>query len=169
VLSTLIKLRGADTLAGETISSLMIGHRRVPTRLLGWGAAAFGMLAIIGSVLTQGGTGPVANAASGERGLALPAPPERRAPPAPEQPAIAPQPVEPATKAETPPAAGSSSAAFAKTSGTQRSRQRAVPVAAAPAPETAAKSRRPAHSAATRPATVAKPAAKKSIDQEFGF
>ncbi len=170
VLSTLIKLRSADTLAGETISSLMIGHRRVPTRILGWGAAAFGMLAIIGSVLTQGGTGPVASAASGvERGPALPAPPERRAAPPPAEPDTMAKPAEPATKAQAVPAAGSSSTSLAKASGTQRSRPRAVPVATVSTEAAGAKTRRPTHTATARPAPVSKPAAKKSIDQEFGF
>jgi len=62
VLST-IKRRVADTLQGETISTL-IAQRRLPTRALGWGAAAAGVGAILWSLVAHsGGAGPVAHAA----------------------------------------------------------------------------------------------------------
>jgi serine/threonine protein kinase len=67
VLSTLIKRRSADTLAGETISTLS-GQRRVATRVLSWGAAAAGVLALGWSVLAQAPGAQVAHAAAGERG-----------------------------------------------------------------------------------------------------
>jgi serine/threonine protein kinase len=63
VLSTLIKRRSADTLAGETISTLS-GQRRVATRVLGWGAAAAGILALGWSVLAQAPSAQLAHAAS---------------------------------------------------------------------------------------------------------
>jgi eukaryotic-like serine/threonine-protein kinase len=71
VLSTLIKRRSADTLAGETISTLS-GQRRVATRVLGWGAAAAGVLALCWSVLAQAPSAQIAHAAAAsERGAAL--------------------------------------------------------------------------------------------------
>jgi len=171
VLSTLIKLRSSDTLAGETISSLRIGHRRVPTRVLGWGAAAFGVLAIIGSVLTQGGSGPVANAAASgaARGPALAAPAEPEG--ASSQPAVAPA-VEPQKRAEAAPAESASPAApSTKTASAQRAKARAATATGTPAPAdaTSAKARRATHTAGPRPASFVRPAAKKTIDQEFGF
>ncbi len=65
VLSTLIKRRVADTLAGETISAL-IAQRRIPTRLLGWAAVAAGMGIIIWSALAQSRSAPVAHASAAE-------------------------------------------------------------------------------------------------------
>jgi len=63
VLSTLIKRRSADTLAGETVSTLS-GQRRVATRVLGWGAVAAGILALGWSVLAQAPSAPGGRAAS---------------------------------------------------------------------------------------------------------
>jgi len=175
VLSTLIKRRAADTLAGETISTLA-GQRRVATRVLGWGAAAAGVLAVGWSVLAQSPSGPVAHAAAAPEASAVLAPPPSGSPlalNAAPAPTVAPvgdpiatamvRPVEPRAakrvsnsnaevRAKLLETSNSSSGDSQKLSLVQRNR----------AVEAAAKPRRPA------PAP-AKPPVKKRIDQEFGF
>jgi serine/threonine protein kinase len=162
VLSTLIKRRSADTLAGETISTLS-GQRRVATRVLGWGAAAAGILALGWSVLAQAPSGQIAHSASAaERGTALAEPALEH------QPAAAALPVgEPIATAlltandpralrksslpssEVRAALGEHTAAANKPSSDPAKARRAPPV---------------------RPVTAAKqPQVRKRIDQEFGF
>jgi serine/threonine-protein kinase len=175
VLSTLIKRRAADTLAGETISTLN-GQRRVATRVLGWGAAAAGVFAVGWSVLAQSPSGPVAHAAAAPEPGAVLAPPSPGSPlalNAAPAPTLAPvgdpiatamvRPVEarapkraPSSNAEVRAKllepSSSSSAESQKLSFVQRN-NKAVD---------AAKVRRPA-------LPLAKPPVKKRIDQEFGF
>jgi hypothetical protein len=76
---------------------------------------------------------------------------------------------EQATKAGAVSAEGSSNGPLVKASSAQRNRPRAAPVAPASVDTAGAKSRRLTHSATARTAPVSKPAAKKTIDQEFGF
>jgi hypothetical protein len=170
VLSTLIKRRSADTLAGETISTLS-GQRRVATRVLGWGAAAAGILALGWSVLAQAPSAQIAHAASAvERGASLAEPTSER------QPATAPAPVgEPiatamltandprAAKKSTLPSSEMRAALNAGAANLDATKQGAMQHAK---PVDTAKARR----AAARPVSTAKqPQGRKRIDQEFGF
>lgn len=164
VLSTLIKRRSADTLAGETISTLS-GQRRVATRVLGWGAAAAGILALGWSVLAQAPSGQLARAASAVERAATLAEPVLERPSAP-----APTPVgEPiatalltakkSTLTSNELRAASSAGAANPDANKQGLLQHAKPL-------DPAKARR----AALRPGTAAKqPQVRKRIDQEFGF
>jgi serine/threonine-protein kinase len=70
VLSTLVKRRATDTLAGETMSALA-AHRRFSTRALGGGAAAIGLGALLLSFVVRGSNGSDAQAAGTEPGTAL--------------------------------------------------------------------------------------------------
>jgi eukaryotic-like serine/threonine-protein kinase len=177
VLSTLIKRRAADTLAGETISTLN-SQRRVATRLLGWGAAAAGVFAVGWSVLAQSPNAPGAHAAAArETGAALAPPP----PPAPlasnttPAPTVAPgEPIATAmVRAAEPRAPKRTSASNAEvrarlleTSSSSSGESQKLGLVQRRATE-AAKTRRPAPTVTK--AAVAKPTVKKRIDQEFGF
>jgi serine/threonine-protein kinase len=166
VLSTLIKRRSADTLAGETIST-MSGQRLVATRVLGWGAAAAGVLALGWSVLAQAtpsGSAPrAAVTAAPERGAQLP-PPVAAPPPAVIQP-----PAEPiATAVRSEPRTASkrqaSGAEVRAALGSGASEPKAT------SQDTSKVRRAPARPATAKPATSAKPSSsRKRIDQEFGF
>jgi hypothetical protein len=170
VLSTLIKRRSADTLAGETLSTLS-GQRRVTTRVLGWGAAAAGILALGWSILAQAPSAQMAHAAAAaERGSALAEPASEG------QTALAPAPLgEPiatallngndprAAKKSTLPSAEMRAALNAGATNLDATKQGVLPHAR---PVDAAKARR----AATRPVAGAKQAqGRRRIDQEFGF
>ncbi len=169
VLSTLIKRRSADTLAGETISTIS-GQRLVATRVLGWGAAAAGVLALGWSVLAQ--TGPSSATAQPMSAAAAPAP-ERSAPaqPAPVLVAApaAPEPIAASVHGEpkaAPKKLPARDVRAALSSSTGESKPAAT--AAKPAPEPS-RPRRAAARAPVKSATTARPATRKRIDQEFGF
>jgi eukaryotic-like serine/threonine-protein kinase len=165
VLST-IKRRVADTLAGGTVSTLIAQHR-VPTRLLGWSAAA-GLGAILWSLLIQGTSGgPVAHAAA-------PAP-AASAQLAPAAPPAAPSPVAPAP---APVAAGVSTrdaqaAAAALATRLPTDKKPAASAVAKPAPASAPRAAavpvKTPHPvvAQARPRPTSTPG--RRIDQEFGF
>jgi serine/threonine protein kinase len=163
VLST-IKRRVADTLAGETMSTL-IAQRRVPTRLLGWSAAAVGLGAILWSLFAQSGsTAPIARAAA-----PTPAPSAELAPAAPmesELPSVAPVAV-----SEAAPAADGASAPRSARAPIEKKATVAVkPVLVTPHPRVAdvpAKPIRPV-TTATKPRPTAAPG-RRGIDREFGF
>jgi eukaryotic-like serine/threonine-protein kinase len=164
VLST-IKRRVADTLAGETMSTLYAQHR-VPTRILGWSAAVTGVAAILWSLLAQSGTnGTIAHAAA-----SAPTAGAEIAPPVPVAPAPAPAalPAPLADAALPAPAASSLRAARAASEKKAAPAAAKAPVAAKPRPvELAAKATRaPASAPKPRSPTAA---ARKGIDQEFGF
>jgi hypothetical protein len=165
VLST-IKRRVADTLAGETMSTLIAQHR-VPTRILGWSAAAAGVGAILWSLLVQSGTsGTVAHAAT-----AAPAAAVELAPPVAAAPVVSAAPVAAAAEPSTPrkaeaPAASSTRAGRAvvekKVVGTAKA---IVPTKPRPVEATARTTRAPVSAAKTKSTG----ASRKGIDQEFGF
>jgi eukaryotic-like serine/threonine-protein kinase len=167
VLST-IKHRVADTLAGETISTLIL-HHRVPTKILGLGAAAVvSLAAIFWSLLGHDGTASHAAAPAAGRELAAPAPTA--------EPMLAPAEVlstadatrgAPAMRTS---ASGSPAAPF----GTNRTVEKRAP--SSPIRPTASRAR--ATDSAPKAASVVAPGAKtrptstptrKRIDQEFGF
>jgi serine/threonine-protein kinase len=165
VLST-IKRRVADTLAGETMSTLISQHR-VPTRILGWSAAAAGLGAILWSLLVQGTAAPPPAA----HAAAQPAPVATEVAPVP--PTAVPAPP-PATSSALPPAAPAAAAApraaarppvapekkaFSAPRPPTAARPRLAEVAARPTRGVAA----PTNSKATNQPT------HKRIDQEFGF
>jgi hypothetical protein len=174
VLST-IKRRVADTLQGETISTL-IAQRRLPTRALGVGGVVLGVCAILWSLTAQsGGAGPVAHAAQTppsavlaevatpahslpEAPLVAAAPPER-ATPAP----IAAPPrsarLVPDRKAAAPRAAPVTTKASAVAPASVAFRARLAETPAKPNARTAAAPKAKAGASASR----------KGIDQEFGF
>jgi eukaryotic-like serine/threonine-protein kinase len=168
VLSTLIKRRSADTLAGETIST-MNAQRLVATRVLGWGAAAAGVLALSWTVLAQ--TAPSASvpraaaAIAPERGAALP-------------------PVAPPATAMLADTVSEPIATAVRNEPKARKPQTSGEVRAALSNSTALDPGKTRRAAATRPAPLAKPATvatkptpsaakpagpRKRIDQEFGF
>jgi hypothetical protein len=157
VLST-IKRRVADTLAGETMSTLISQHR-VPTRILGWSAAAAGLGAILWSLLVQGTSPPrpVAHAAAQPAPVATevaPPPPSAGppSPPAPTPTAVPPvAPAAAASRVAPRPAVVPEKKAFIATR----------PATTAARPSRAAAS--PANSKTTHQPT------HKRIDQEFGF
>jgi serine/threonine-protein kinase len=171
VLSTLIKRRSADTLAGETISTLS-GQRRVATRVLGWGAAAAAILALGWSVLAQAPSSQVARAAA-DRGAALaelaassgtvPAPPVA--------------PVEPiATAVIAAPEARVSKKATLPSNQVRAALGEHSAATAEPASPGSVQHAKPADSGRTRRPSVARstaqakqPPPRKRIDQEFGF
>jgi serine/threonine-protein kinase len=164
MLST-IKRRVADTLAGGTMSTL-IAHHRVPTRLLGWSAAAVGAGALLWSVL-QGGssTAPVARAAA-----SAPAPAAELAPETPAASAAPPAaaPVAAAAPEVDFPALG---ARGARPSLEKKPAATAKPAAvAAPRPRTADVPPKPVRpvTTAAKPRPASAPG-RRSIDQEFGF
>ena len=182
VLSTLIKRRSADTLEGGTMSNNAV--RRVPTRLLGWGAAALSMGAILWSVLVQGGTGTVAHAAATPGAKAQLTAPLPVSPPASVRPIQAPQPAEPvALKSALPkPSLAAPAKAPVKPARTAApTAEDRAPVSASAQSKRAqaqlAKSVEPAASKTPRAAQPpvaarAKPSkslVQKRIDQEFGF
>jgi serine/threonine protein kinase len=174
VLSTLIKRRAADTLAGETISTLA-GQRRAATRVLGWGAAAAGIFAVAWSVLAQSPSSPTAHAAAAhELGAVLTPPPSGPAlglntTPAP---VVAPvgdpiatamvRPIEPRTPKRVPNSNAEVRAKLLESSVAPSAEPKLSLVQRTKAVE-AAKLRRPV------PPPAAKPTPKKRIDQEFGF
>lgn len=160
VLSTLIKLRHSDTLAGETVSTLVIGQHRVPARLLGWAAATLGVLAITGSLLIRGASTPKPTTAA----------------PATQPAAIElPLPVPPAPPAAAPPAASETQATEAGAKPKAPLDERSATAKALPSKKTkppevvAPKSRRLTQGVAHRQKAPPKPAGRKPIDQEFGF
>jgi hypothetical protein len=165
VLST-IKRRVADTLAGETMSTLISQHR-VPTRILGWSAAAAGLGAILWSLLVQGTSAPPPAA----HAAAQPAPVATEVAPVP--PIAVPSPL-PATAAPLPPPPAAAAAAprvAARAPGVPEKKSFAAP---RPSPtarprlaDTAAKPTR-AVAAPTTPKATNQPTHKR-IDQEFGF
>jgi serine/threonine-protein kinase len=168
VLSTLIKRRSADTLAGETIST-MNAQRLVATRVLGWGAAAAGVLALSWTVLAQ--TAPSASvthaaaAIAPERGVALP-------------------PVAPPATAMLADTVNEPIATAMRSEPKAKKPQPSGEVRAALSNNTALDPGKTRRSAPTRPGPLAKPATgttkptpsatkpsgpRKRIDQEFGF
>jgi len=175
VLSTLIKRRSADTLAGETISTLS-GQRRVATRVLGWGAAAAAILALGWSVLAQAPSTQVARAAAAaEHGAALAelAAPSGPAAAPPAAPTTARDPI--ATAVLTAP-----EARLAKKPALPSNQVRAAlgdrsSTATDPAGQGSMQHTKPADTSKTRrPAArptvqVKQPQGRKRMDQEFGF
>jgi serine/threonine-protein kinase len=173
VLSTLIKRRSADTLAGETISTLS-GQRRVATRVLGWGAAAAAILALGWSVLAQAPSAQVARAAAAaEHGAALA---ELAAPSAPAAAPPAAAAVDPiATAVVTAPDARATKKPALPSNQVraalgERSAAGTDPVSQGsvqhPKPVDTSKTRRPV----ARPTVQVKQApGRKRMDQEFGF
>jgi eukaryotic-like serine/threonine-protein kinase len=167
VLST-IKRRVGDTLAGGTMSTLIAQHR-VPTRLLGWSAAAVGVGAIVWSVFANGGSAdPVAH-------VAAPAPPPA-ATLAPAAPIAAPAATASAAVAAEPPTSPVADPAQAPGARLGHPPTERKPVVAVAKPVVAARARAADAPAKTpRPmATPAKPRptaapARRGIDQEFGF
>jgi serine/threonine-protein kinase len=178
-LSTLVKRRAADTLAGETVSTASV-PRRVPARLLGWSAAGTFVLVLGWSALMQGRGGSSAYAA------AQPMPAPELAAISLEPSAAAPaQPVVPAP-AIAPSAAGIATTskavarpARATSESNPRSAERAAMLRDARPSVTAVQRVKPAEAGAAKAHKVvlavapaqkpAKPAARKRIDQEFGF
>jgi eukaryotic-like serine/threonine-protein kinase len=168
VLST-IKHRVADTLAGETISTLIL-HRRVPTKILGLGAAGVvGLAAILWSLVGNDAT-TAAHVAAPPAGREL-SPPGPTAEPvvAPTEGATAADATRPSAPVRTP---ASSPPAFA---GGSRAPDRKAPLspvkpaaARARAAEAAQKTTSFAAPTAPKPRPTSTPT-KKRIDQEFGF
>lgn len=171
VFSTLIKRRVSDTLGGETISNLM-ARRGVPTRALGWGAVTLGLAALVWTLFSQGGGGPVAvHAATPQKPAAQAAAPVAPVPPpaaaAAPSPAPAPAPSAPPTR---PADTRTVSAVVAKTPN---------PPAVEPKPKAASAARaKPIEAAVQAPRVQsktqvrAKPArsvTRRRVDQEFGF
>ncbi len=162
VLSTLIKRRAADTLEGGTMSNMIAG-RRVPTRLLGWGAAALSTGAILWSVLVQAGTGTVAHAAATPRASGAAAGPALAALPSPPvRPSAAPMPARVSAKPDRALAPAILAPVAAKAE-PQRAAQLGKSVEAAPS-----KAPKAAQPVAAR-AKPAKSLVSRRIDQEFGF
>jgi serine/threonine-protein kinase len=177
VLSTLVKRRATDTLAGETVSNRIVP--RVPTRALGWGAAAVaGMGAIIWTVLAQTSPGPVGHAAPPEPAAQLEAALEiapvadlPSLPPATEKPTtLAPAPAHRATS----PVKKARLAVEVATEPTERAPSVVLDVKGPALPRassvdvTSVKAHRPS-AVVTARAKPGKPPARKRIDQEFGF
>jgi hypothetical protein len=165
MLST-IKRRVADTLAGGTMSTLIAQHR-VPTRLLGWGAAALGVGALLWSVLHGGSNaGPVVREMASEPVAAAElAPPALHTPPAPTGPV-------PVVAAEAPAAQATAWGARGARPSIEKKPVAALKPAAVPVqrPRTAdapAKATRPV-ATQTKPRPTTGPG-RRSIDQEFGF
>jgi serine/threonine-protein kinase len=162
VLST-IKRRVGDTLAGETMSTLISQHR-VPTRILGWSAAAAGLSAILWSVLVQGTSAPPPTHAATQ-----PAPVIAAAAPAPSRPPAAPAPA-PQPAAAVAPAAPVAAAARPLARPAPPPEKKAAvapepaPAKARPRPKVAPRSAR----SAARSRATTQPT-RKRIDQEFGF
>jgi len=163
VLST-IKRRVADTLAGETMSTLISQHR-VPTRILGWTAATAGLGAMLWSLLVQGTTPePAASVA------AQPPPPAAEvapvaAPVAPEGAAVSTAEHEPAGTA------ANSSPGVSRTAARPAPEKRSfTPSKAPPArPRPVEVAAKPSRPVAPARAKIAGQPARKGIDQEFGF
>jgi serine/threonine protein kinase len=166
VLST-IKHRVADTLQGETISTLIL-HHRVPTKVLGWSAAAVGLGVILWSLLPHDdhAAHPAAPPAGQELAApaAAPAPAPLSATVAGAAAAGASSPMRPSAPTPTAPALGASRTldrkAVIASSKSPAPRARAAE-ASARAPTYA-----PSPAGKTRPTGVS---TKKRIDQEFGF
>jgi eukaryotic-like serine/threonine-protein kinase len=179
VLSTLIKRRSADTLAGETISTIN-AQRLVATRVLGWGAAAAGILALGWSVLAQ-----ATSSAATARAAVVATAPERGAqlpPPAVAQPAAAlvPAPVgepiasalrnEPRVPRKAPASSGEVRAALSNGNTLDPAKAAAQHAKAAVDPNKARRTAAPRPAPVTKPTPATKPAGtRKRIDQEFGF
>jgi serine/threonine-protein kinase len=172
VLSTLVKRRATDTLAGETMSTLN-GQRRLSARALGWGAAAFGVGVILLSVMARGGATPTvthaATAPTATTPLSAVTPPtpieleaasasKTTEPEAPQgtQPSSAPAAAK-ATASKTPPAPRVKAGLRSSTTTPKARRGKAAPKRVRKAPRPAAQA----------PKTA--PTRKKGIDQEFGF
>jgi eukaryotic-like serine/threonine-protein kinase len=167
-----IKRRVADTLAGETVSTL-IAQRRVPTRLLGWTAAASGLAAILWSLLIQGGgSAPVPHAA-GE----APASAAVLAPAAPVLPSSANTNAPGATLPPPEATSASTSGAPARLGPLPEGRPLLTPksvVVAKPVASPRAHFAEPTPKTGRSSTATAKPrlagsAARRGIDQEFGF
>ncbi len=168
VLSTLIKRRVADTLAGETLSAFM-GQHRLPTKLMGWGAMAAGIAAISWSVLAQTVSAPRLTAGAQPSSARELASPEGRS----AGPAVAAVDFgERRDGAETRLAAQRNDVTAKVATTTVTSARSLAPKATertlSKSSDVAAKARRVAASAPARPKT-AKAAPRKRIDQEFGF
>jgi eukaryotic-like serine/threonine-protein kinase len=191
VLSTLIKRRSADTLAGETISTIN-AQRLVATRVLGWGAAAAGILALGWSVLAQiassaAPTRAAAAAVAPERAVQLPAAEVAQSPAAPSaasgnEPIAAALRTEPKATRKTQPASNDVRAALSSGSTLDGSKSTVQHGKTAVDPNRPRRLVPPRPAAATKPptttklntapkaATTTKPATtRKRIDQEFGF
>jgi serine/threonine-protein kinase len=182
VLST-IKRRVADTLQGETISTLMAQHR-LPTRALGWSAAALGVSAIVWSFTAQGGgAGPAAHAAHAPPAAVL-AEAKEVAPALPTfEPSVGEQSsVAAAAVRSTPPPAIASPRAVRSVERKPAAAPKATLASTKPVVFTAARTRsaetpakpnaRPAAASAALAAPKTKAgasASRKGIDQEFGF
>jgi eukaryotic-like serine/threonine-protein kinase len=183
-LSTILRPRVADTLAGGQTISTLIAQHRLPTRVLGWSAAAVSLCAIVWSLAQVSGGAPSAHPAALPAGTAL-APAPTPAPVEPPRPAPgaapAPAPLGDAVargtrtaserKATLAPAKAPAAAVSRARASEPSARSRAAepaPVAARPRPVDAAPK------ALARPAMlVAKPkpvtVTRKGIDEEFGF
>jgi serine/threonine protein kinase len=177
-LSTLIKRRTADTLAGETVSTASI-PRRVPARLLGWSAAGTFVLVLGWSALMQG-RGTSSAYAAGQPTLSpeLPAP-SLKLP----VPVASAQPAAPAIAASAAGIATVSRAVARPTRATSESNAKSAERAATikdarpsaatlPRAKMADASAAKAHKVILPVAPAQKPAkaaARKRIDQEFGF
>jgi eukaryotic-like serine/threonine-protein kinase len=167
---TTIKHRVADTLAGETISTL-IAHHRLPTRVLGWGAAAISGAAILWSLAQTSRATPTSHPAA--------------APAATQLTAVAPTPAPVPAPLAAPPVADGLPLVARASRPTSEKRPGATAVRATP---TAAARSRPAETSAAarsrhvevaskaivRPAPIAaRPKhvapSRKGIDEEFGF
>jgi serine/threonine protein kinase len=174
VLSTFIKRRASDTLAGETVSTAAT-QRRVPARLIGWGAAVGGALVLVWSALIQGRTAPSAHAAAQpasntELGAGESAPRATVPPPMPSVgagPAPPPQGDAVAAKGSLggrPAPEAALRAASAKDDRFKTSAPSRSKLAEPPVPKV-----HKAAPVATSSAKPTRPIARKRIDQEFGF
>jgi serine/threonine-protein kinase len=186
VLSTLVKRRAADTLAGETISTVSV-QRLMATRVLGWAAAAMGVGAIGWSLLTHSSSSPAPHGPTASAPVAASAPPENVRPP---------EPMSPASPARLSPPIAS---ALPERAPAQQVKDALMGAKSAPAPTVEVHSKNvermnastasakptpvqrsvklveapaPHHMSAPSASVVAsrpKAAGRKSIDQEFGF
>jgi eukaryotic-like serine/threonine-protein kinase len=167
VLST-IKHRVADTLAGETISTLIL-QRRVPTKILGLGAVALSLSAILWSLVGHDGKAP-SHAAAPPAGRELAAPAPTAEPPL--APTAVANPTEPARAASAhPTSSAASGAAFGVSRALEKKAPFSSPRPAAPRARTVEPPQKAASFAAPTSAR-ARPTStptKKRIDQEFGF
>lgn len=195
-LSTILRPRVADTLAGGQTISTLIAQHRLPTRVIGWSAAAASLCAILWSLTQAGGATPSARPAALAAGAPLTAAPAS-ASAVPPGPALIAAP-EPAPAAEPAPAPPADAVARQVRPTGERKTASAAPKASAAAPVTRARVADPAParprssepaliSARPRPAEVVAPRAalarppqlaprpkpvtppRKGIDEEFGF
>jgi len=187
-LSTILRPRVADTLAGGQTISTLIAQHRLPTRVLGWSAAAASLCAILWSLTQTGGATPSARPAALPAGTPLaaaaPAPtPAAPANPAPITTAAPPLLADAVRQARPASERRAASAAPKPSSAAPVARARVAepaPAARPRAPEPAPVAARPRAAEVVPPKALARPpllAAKpkpvtpprKGIDEEFGF